>query len=291
MLTPLPPYDFEKLLALLRRYAYPALDRVHEHAYRRVFAVNGNLALVEVTSHGTAENPVLKMDILAQTEHIDENMLLHQVRHVLGIDYNRAAFFDMAQQDEKLWSVVMPVYGLPALHTADEFEALMTVIIEQQIAWRAAQRAQQWLVEWGGRCIEYKNESYYAFPTPQQIASTTIEELKPLKITFKRMGMMIDLAKQVAEGNLVLENVTYESLLKIKGIGHWTAAVILGRAYGQRSHLTYNDVALQAAVNRYFYGQKGRATPQMLIETFTTYNHLWGEAAYYTLLRWVFDEY
>lgn len=295
-LSPHPPYDFDKLLDLLRRYAYPTLDRVHGAAYRRVFRVEDQLALVEVISEGTVEKPLLRAHILARTGDFQESLLREKIRHVLAIESpDRAAFFRMAQRHDTLHAVVGSLYGLPLLHTEDSFEALVITLIEQQIAWKAALRAQRWLVEWAGQTIEYGGETYYGFPTPRQLADSSVDDLKLLKITFRRMEFLIQIAQKIAGGDLNLAGLSaqeaYQTLLKIKGIGHWTAAVTLSRAFGFRQHLAHNDAALQAAVNRYFYGQTGRASPQALIDAFSPYDGFAGDAALYTLLRWVFDEY
>lgn len=76
---------------------------------------------------------------------------------------------------------------------------------------------------------------------------------------------MIDLAGQVVNGQLDLEGLrdvspdeAYKRLLAIKGIGHWTAAVTLERAFGHTDWVAYNDVVLQAATNRYLLGGSGR---------------------------------
>lgn len=174
----------------------------------------------------------------------------------------------------------------------------MTTIIEQQIAWVAAQRAQRWLVEWGGHHAVYNGRTHYAFPTPKQIAAAEIEDLTPLKITFRRMGVMIGVARQIVSGNLQLENlrdlpaeVGYKHLVDLKGIGHWTAAWTLQRAQGPHNYIGHNDVALQAAVNHYFYGSVGRIPGEQVIHTFERYGEFAGLAAHYTILRWVLDRY
>src|SRR5439155_23424705 len=118
--------------------------------------------------------------------------------------------------------------------TATVYEALVNVIIEQQIAWKAARKARQWLVEWAGNRIEFGGEAFYAFPTSTQIASATIDDLRPLKITFKRMQMLIDLSREITQNRLNLEALqslphdeAYAALMRLHGIGRWTAAVIL----------------------------------------------------------------
>ncbi len=112
------------------------------------------------------------------------------------------------------------------------------------------------------------------------------------------MALLIDLAARITSGDLDLERLEHETpdaayahLLSIKGIGHWTAAVTLERAFGHKDWVAYNDVVLQAATNRYFYGGTGRIPPERVTETFAPYGIHAGTAAHYTMIRWVLDQY
>jgi DNA-3-methyladenine glycosylase II len=297
-LYPTSPYNFPLLLDVLSRFAHPTLDIAHAGAYWRALRSNGGLALVRVTSSGTVDSPALDVHLVAASGDIDPDEVVAGLRHILHTDADRADFVTVARADDNLWRVVEPLIGLPEWRTATIFEALMQTIIEQQIAWTAAQKAQRWLVEWTGECIVHQEKPYYAFPKSSNIAAATVDDLKPLKITFKRMALMIDLAQQVESRVLDLEafgdlppDDAYQHLLSIKGIGHWTAAVTLERAFGHKDWVAHNDVVLQAATNRYFYGGTGRIPPEQVTETFARYGVYAGLAAHYTMLRWVVDQY
>lgn len=297
-LKPTPPYNFDLLLNVLSRFAHPTLDVVRDGAYWRALRAGEGLALVKVISRGTVDIPLLDVYLAEQSGLVDEVKLIERLAHVLHIDARRSEFVAMARRDETLWHVVEPLVGLPEWRTETMFTALAQTIIEQQIAWTTAQKAQRWLVEWAGECIDHEGQTFYTFPTPERLATATVDDLKPLKITFKRMALLIDLAQQIADGRLDLERlehetpeVAYQHLLAIKGIGHWTAAITLERAFGHKDWVAYNDVVLQAATNRYFYGGTGRIPPQMVTDTFTRYGAFAGVAAHYTMIRWVLDQY
>jgi DNA-3-methyladenine glycosylase II len=297
-LYPKPPYNFPLLLDVLSRFAHPTMDVVGEGAYWRVLRSNGVLALLRVTSRGLTDAPILDVDLMAQSGDIDTPKVVADLQHILCIDAGRSDFVAVAKADERLWHVVAPLVGLPEWRTISLYEALMQTIIEQQIAWTTAQKAQRWLVEWAGECITHNNTAYYTFPSPERLATASVDDLKPLKITFKRMALMIDMARQITGGDLDLEalagqtpDAAYKNLLAIKGIGHWTAAVSLERAFGHKAWIAYNDVVLQAATNRYFLGGVGRIPPQQVIDTLTPYGIHAGLAAHYTMIRWVIDQY
>jgi len=312
-LKPAEQYNFGLLLDILSRFAYPTLDYARDGAYWRVLRIGEKLVLVRVEEVPSPPDPLslramgnnselaaeksLSVSAVTDNDTLQAEAVINALMQVLPIDSNRAGFEAAARADATLWGVVEPLVGLPEWRTATLWEGLAQAIIEQQIAWVAAQKAQRWLVEWAGNFVEHDGNRYYAFPTPGQIAAATVEDLKPLKITFKRMALLIDVAQQVETGTLDLESLrdasaddAYQRLLSIKGIGHWTAAVALGRAFGH-GYVTHNDVALQAAVNRYFYGGTGRIPAEQLIATFAPYGEHASTAAHYTLMRWVLDVY
>ncbi|MBI1282134.1 MAG: hypothetical protein GC179_28665 [Anaerolineaceae bacterium] len=298
-LHPKPPYNFGLLLDFLTRFAHPTLNIVRASAYWRVVqSPAGGLALLRVAGSSAVDNPQLDVNVVTSSGDVDDQSLVETIKHILPLQHDRSAFYACAANESDLWMVVEPLIGLPELRSSSVFEALIETIIEQQISWVTAQKAQRWLVEWVGNMLEYDEHIYYAFPTAEQIAAATVDDLKPLKITFKRMALMIDLASQVASGQLDLEGLrevspaeAYKRLMAIKGIGHWTAAVTLERAFGYSDWVAHNDVVLQAATNRYLLGGSGRIPPELVTATFARYGDHAGLAARYTMFRWVFEQY
>lgn len=297
-LHPRPPYRFSLLLDFLSRFAHLTLDIPYQDAYWRVLSCDEGLALVRVTAGGTRKKPELDVHLVARSGESPHDQLISMVQHILPPHLDRSAFHDCARSDGPLKGVVEPLIGLPELRSATLYEALIQTIIEQQIAWVAAQRAQRWLIEWAGNFIDYDGYRFYAFATPQQLASVSVDDLKPLKITFKRMALLIDISQQVVSGQLDLEalrhvspETAYDRLTSIKGIGHWTAAVALERAFGHDGWVAHNDVVLQAATNRYFYGGQGRIPAEQVTATFAQYGEHAGLAARYTMFRWVLEQY
>lgn len=290
-IRPTPPYDFAAMLAVLERF-HPVMDIVRNGEYWRALHVGGQVALVRVRSQGTVNAPLLEVHLAAGGA--DNTLLLRQLRHILSADEDLNPFYAYAMSDAALWETVAPLRGLRLIRSASVFEALAVTVIEQQIALLTAQRAERWLVEWAGNSVSYEGERYYAFPTPSQIAAAEVADLIPLKITFRRMQLLIDLAR----GELDMESLctldtatAYERLVSLRGVGHWTAAWTLTRGVSGHYAVGHNDVALQAAVNRYFYGHPGRTTSEIVSETFARYGAYAGVAAFYILMRWVFDRY
>lgn len=297
-LYPTPPYDFNLVLTILGRYPHPTVDVAQDGAYWRVVRSGDGLALVRVRGRGTVEQPALDVEVVAQSGRIEAAEVIRAVERVLPPGVDRTGFYRLARSDARLWGVVEALVGLPEWRSATVFEALAQAVIEQQVAWATARRAQRWLVEWAGNWLDHDGRRYYAFPTAGQMAAATVEALTPLKITFKRMRLLIDLAEQEASGALGLEGLrdlppeeAYARLVALKGIGHWTAVVTLERTFGYAHWIPHNDVALQSAANRYLNGGTGRMAADEMEAAFRQWGVYGGLAARYTLLRWVLDEY
>ncbi|MGJ3240746.1 MAG: DNA-3-methyladenine glycosylase family protein [Anaerolineae bacterium] len=282
---PAPAYRFDLFYQIHARYPQPALFTLKDHRYYRAFADEaGTLALVSI--HADAKG----LHIIPLVGTIPEA----HIQHVLGMHTDLIAFYAFAQQTPPLWSVVRDLAGLPLYRSETLYEALIFVIIEQHIAWRNAQRAQRLLVEWGGHSITAGGVTCYAMPTPQQLAQATLDDLKPLKITFQRMRLLIAIAERFADDPHTFTDVLhdakalYERLLTIKGVGHWTASVVMARALGAYHYIPHNDVALQAAVATYFDVEKSSVATRTIFEE---YGEFGGLASHFTLMRWVLDRY
>ena len=218
-----------------------------------------------------------------------------RIKHVIGADSNLSNFYKTAKKDKTLGAIIKPLIGLPLYCSENLYEALIFVIIEQHIAWVNAQKAQRVLVEWGNNYIEYEGSKYYAMPTPEKLANARIDDLRPTKITFKRMQLLIDIARRFVDDpdfmvfdRRVIAQALYDELLKIKGIGHWTASVVVSRATGAYPFVPHNDVAVQAAVAEYFDVEKSAEATKTI---FAAYDSYAGLAAHFTLMKWVLDKY
>jgi DNA-3-methyladenine glycosylase II len=281
------PYRFDLLLEIIKRFAHPARQVVYENKLWRI--TQGKLV-----SYTETDNTI-KIDSPA---HEEEEELTPTSRHILGMNNDLTPFYQYAQENIELWNIIKPLAGLPIFCTETVFEALITLIIEQHISWKNALRSQQTLMTIFKTGQSHNDVTVYDFPTPQQLSQATPDQLKPLKITNRRIDLIIQIAQDVMNGNLDLEAIrdedtatTYQMLLKIKGVGHWTASNVIGRALGQFPYISHNDVALQAAVLHYFHIDEGKKSAQQVIDTLEPYGEYSGLVGHFTLLRWVLDRY
>jgi len=296
-LCPKPPYNLKRSAELLSRY-HGVLENYEEGGYLRAISHNGNVVLLRVDTNDNPDIPELSITHLAG-DIADEQAVIDQMRWILAADFDLSGFYSMAQQDEILSRILEPLYGVRHFQSETVFEALMTVIIEQQISLYAALKAQRALAEWGGGKIQHNGKTYFTFPTPQQIAAASPDELHAiLKITHRRVAVMQSIAADVISGELDLEGMrnqpiqaVYDQLIAIKWVGHWTIAWTLIRGLNNYDYVGHNDVALRSAVSHYFYNTDERISADEVTRTFAQHAPYSGLAAFYTLLRWAVDRY
>lgn len=290
------PYNFARTAAA-SRFLYTMGELTPQGAFRRVIRVGDALALVEWREHPQFYDHVEAV-VLAHKGEIDPGAFARKAYRIIHANAGGrlAAFY--AQVDERLNAAVMDLFGLTHFQADTMFEALGLTIIEQQIALSMAQKAERWLLATYGDSIQYEGCVYYTFPTPARIAKLTERDLTPLKITFRRMRMLIDIAQQVERGTLDLEAMrdqppaeVHAALVKLKGVGEWTASWATIRGTGAYPYLSSADVALRAAVNRYFFNAPGRASRVDVDALFARYGEHAGAAAYYVLTRYAFEKY
>ena len=289
-----PPYNFALTTEVARFYS--VLGRRHGSAYRRTLRVGDRLTLIEISDAGTPEAPQLQARVLAGA--VEQDALQQALARMLNLHVDFTPFYEFARTDPILWNTVQRLYGLHTFASDSMFEALVMCIIEQQISLRMAHAAERALLAWAGESIDYEGETYYAFPTPERLAAATVDDLKPMKITFQRMARILDIARNVAEGTLDLEGLrhlppdeAYTTLRQIKGVGHWTAIWTMIKGMGYYGNFGSADVGLRAAVNRYYFGQSGKAARDVVDSLLARYAPFDGFAAFHTLMRWALEMY
>lgn len=134
--------------------------------------------------------------------------------------------------DETLKKAINFGHGIRILNQ-DVFECIISFIISTQNSIPRIKKIIAKMSVMFGSEIEYNGEKYYAFPTVEQLADLTEEDLAPLKVGY-RAKYIID-AVQKIKNNEVDINSLFDldtksarcELLKIKGVGPKVADCIL----------------------------------------------------------------
>ena len=125
--------------------------------------------------------------------------------------------------------------GLRLVMIPNFFEAMCWSVIGQQINLTFAFTLKRKLVQLCTDPINYDGYEHYTFPSPQKVASLTIQELKEIQFSQRKAEYIIGIAQLFVSGELSHEKIAdfndthlmIEELCKIRGIGEWSANYIL----------------------------------------------------------------
>jgi len=145
----------------------------------------------------------------------------------------------LAQRDKELKKII-DTYGYPPMWTRPaSFQTLILTILEQQVSLAAAYAAFQKLKEKTG------------YVTAPKILALSDSELRSCYFSRQKIVYARELAKAVLSKRLQLKKLSSsgdeearQQLIKIKGIGHWTADVFLMHALQRTDLFPLGDIAL-----------------------------------------------
>lgn len=169
----------------------------------------------------------------------------------------------------------------------DTWEMIISFIVSQNKAIPHIQTCINNLCQAFGTLMTDKGgESYYAFPTVEELSKATDEEIRTCKVGF-RAPYIMDACQKVMDGTVVLEALpgmstleAKESLMKIKGIGEKVAHCVLLFGLGKTDTFP-TDVWIKRIMQEvYFYGKETKN--QEIIEFANEkYGHYAGYAQQY----------
>ena len=142
----------------------------------------------------------------------------------------------------------------------DIWEMLVTFIISQRKSIPAIRKAVETLAEKYGEPLQGKDETVYAFPTPEKLASVPMEELKACGLGY-RAPYVYDASQKVASGELKLdmmereyEDIVFDQLKEVHGVGKKVANCVMLFGCGMVSRAPV-DVWIAKAIEEEFDGK------------------------------------
>jgi DNA-3-methyladenine glycosylase II len=168
----------------------------------------------------------------------------------------------LSQKDLKLASIIKSIGEYSIKMHSDPFESLIQSIIYQQLSGKAA------------NAIYTRFLNYYRcpIPTPQQIICTPSEILRAKTgLSFKKIEYIKDLSSRISDGRLNLfllpgmtDDEVISELIKVKGIGRWTAEMFLIFCLGREDVMPIGDLGIRKAI-QILYNLPQLPTPSSML--------------------------
>jgi DNA-3-methyladenine glycosylase II len=152
-------------------------------------------------------------------------------------------------------------------HT-DYYRALVNSIIGQQLSVKAAATIKQ----------RFADLFDGTFPSPKQIVTRDVEELRSVGLSRPKARYVQDLAQHIINGSVRFDTIDQLSndeiiaeLTAVKGIGEWTVHMFLLFCMGRPDVLPTGDLGVRSGIKK-LYGLEALPTPDD-VRTIAKKNH------------------
>lgn len=188
---------------------------------------------------------------------------------LLGLDDDPTTF---EPQHEILDRLHRRFRGLRIGKTGLVWETLPHVILEQKVTGTEASRSWRSLVKTFGEDAPGPCDLRVG-PAPESIAALQYYELHPHGVERKRAEIMINAARRanrLEEAASMPVEQAYERMMALRGIGIWTASLVLGEALGDPDAIPIGDYHVKNTVSWALAGEP-RGTDERMIELLEPY--------------------
>lgn len=280
------PFDFGQCLTFLKRSEKEVMHVTTDDSVRKLIDLGQRHVLVELHSHPEGIHVQVFEEMLSEGE---RSVVAREICDWLDLQRDLRPFEQLAQQDELLRPLLEDYRGLRLIGFPDLFEAMTWAIIGQQITLSFAYTLKRRFVEQYGSHEVIDGVTYWAFPRPEVIAHIEPDMLRHLQFSRRKAEYIIDIAREMAEGTLSksgLQQLSSEDirkrLLRIRGVGEWTADYVLMKCFQEASAFPVADVGLHQAL-QHRLGMSRKPT----LEEVKQYGERWeGWESYATFYLW-----
>lgn len=284
---PLPSeFSFDHCLGFLQRSPKEVLHRCGENYVRKLLRFEDKNVLLEIRPYTS----VFEVTILnAEASNRLEQYVRRYIIEWFDMETDLSPFYTMAEKDKLLKDLVKKYYGYRIIGQPDLFESLVWAVLGQQINLQFAYTLKQRFVEKFGERLFFEGQDYFLFPQPASVAVLTDSELLPLQFSRQKSRYTVLIAEAFASGKVSKEKLkgmslieAKEELMKIKGVGNWTANYALMKTFRYPDAFPLEDAGLHNAI-RNLKNLKRKPTLEEVKKIFKRYK---GWEAYATLYFW-----
>lgn len=244
-------FDMNANLGYLTREKNECLYEIENNIITKVIAIGEMQSLVQISVIDNQQMVVQFLNGSRPIEKREREKIATYILEWFDLDNDLTPFYEMANADPLLKIPAQKFYGLRVIGIPDLFEALCWGVLGQQINLAFAYSLKRQFVESFGDSIEWNGKKYWVFPPYERIAQLEPTDLAAIKMTVKKSEYIIGIARLMANGELSKEQLkkmdfkeAEKSLIKIRGIGPWTANYVLMRCLRFQTAFPIDDVGL-----------------------------------------------
>jgi DNA-3-methyladenine glycosylase II len=287
MTIPTPPeFSFQLCLDFLKRSPKELLHQLRQDGVVKALRVGDEVIVFTVTEQPDA---LLVTFSPREPRETTKQAVAEYVREWFDLDTDLKPFYKLATKDKLLKDLIARYYGYRIVGQPDLFESLVWAVLGQQINLGFAYTLKQRFVQAFGERLALGDQEFFLFPSPGTVVVIPPEKLLALQFSNQKSRYTIAIAEAFVEGTLSrekLEGLPLEEakhqLMKIKGIGNWTANYALMKTFHHPDAFPLEDAGLHNAIRNLKKLDRKPTLPEV-VKIFRKYK---GWEAYATLYLW-----
>ena len=253
----LPPFRLDLTVWALRRRPDNAIDTWDGRTYRRALEIGTGTIELAVVQAGCSVAP--RLTVMLTGAHLDagaEEAARAALARLVGPDLDLSAFYRLAERDPLLRKLAARFRGLKPPRFPTLFECVVNAIACQQLTLTFGIRLLNRLAEAHGTTPA--EGALHAFPVSSRLVYLTPEMLLALGFSRAKGRSIVELAAEISSGAFeptAIETLddaqALRALLRLRGVGRWTAEYALLRGLGRLHVFPGDDVGARNNLARW----------------------------------------
>jgi DNA-3-methyladenine glycosylase II len=245
------PYRLDLTVEALRRLSENIVDVVtRDGRYLRALHTSDRIAVVEVRQVNAEE-------IEVRCTGTTSPELISTVQHMLGTEADLRAWYARVRAIPWLAQLAKRLHGVKPPCYPDLWEAICHGIVFQQLSIGAAGSIMKRLVAAVATPVAHDGVTLYPFPRPRALLEAREATLRAAGLSARKAEYLRSAARAALDGTLDVRHIerlpTLEAALelsKLRGIGPWSAAVVLLRGLGRLDTFPLKDSGVARSLKK-----------------------------------------
>ncbi len=279
-------FSFDLTLSFLLRSPCELLHQIEDQFIYKALRVGRQEFVLRIQHE---EDHFLVKILNNEISNSEKEAITNYIVEWFDLDTDLKPFYAMATKDPLLSPLIKRYEGYRIIGQPDLFESLVWAVLGQQINLAFAYTLKQRFVEQFGGRVSYQDKPYFLFPSPEVTAQLNDEKLLPLQFSRQKSKYVVLISEAFAAGIISKEklrdlplNEAKEQLMRINGVGNWTANYALMKTFRYPDAFPLEDAGVHNAIKN-LKKMKAKPTIEQVKRLFKKYK---GWEAYATLYLW-----
>jgi DNA-3-methyladenine glycosylase II len=232
-----PPYNFKLTVNKPAGWWWSTPDEAFEKdTFWTATRFKDTLIGLKLTSTGAPQNPRIQCTIFSQTELTppQQQDITGMLKRALRTEEDLTEFYALAKKDSILKTVVEDLKGMRTAAWPELFSALILAVTLQMAPMTRANQMMNLLINNFGDQASFDGKTIRYWPSPNKIASSTVDDLMTKAKLGYRAKNLIAIAKKLQQGFPAMDDLwtmnaeeAKQKLLTLHGIGDYSADIII----------------------------------------------------------------